>query len=735
MTALLLLLVGAWAGAGEIVVLDAGSLTSPVLPGFDRLHLEGSTDPRARWTEPPDRALVYPEPDPLAQDALLGGVLHLDVPAGAWDLWVLQGYIDARRSQVGQVPAVGFDVNDVPVGRTHPPDDLASYLASDWYAANPFPVFRAGESEWDRQVDHAYRWTHARVDVAEGGLELHPVGLPLMAVVAAPAERQVEAEVVLEAARAARRDAYHRFTHPAATTWDLPSLGEGALAIQAGPIDAWPDPSLARTDPALQLAGCPGERLVELLWLFPGDGPARFEITGLEGVEVSVSEVHWLDHASVARRSRRPRPAFLRPTEGEFRGGQGVPLGLALTLTVPETAARGQLVLQREGERLDVPIDLRVRDVQLAPSLPTGFFVYARRVAAQKAGRGSAAVLDLHSRDFELMAERGMTHVVLGALFFPGLPHADQPWDSSYVVSVLDLWAAAGGTRATWIDPLILLKRRAYRSDGDVLPPPENRDLYRALFAVADRDDDLEVGFFLYDEQAYRRLDAVARAPTLAAAVREWAPPGAKLFAAVPHPADLEVAPSFDLLAVTDAPTLDADRIAALQAAGAEVLAYNLPAGRSGPLMAWAAGADGLLQWSWHDAPGDPFNDVHQVRPSWLYVYLSPEGTLWPSVHLEAMSRGLVTQRYLRTLEAQVEWLEAHHRSRRAHRGQALLAASRAAWAGSSANPLLDDEVLSAQAGRDLHEAVAAEVERLERATRGRHHLPTAIPRSASSSP
>ncbi len=706
--------------AAEPLLLDAGGLDSPVHPGFARLDPYGSTDPRATWEKPPPRpARWVGEPDALAGDWLPpGGVLRLALEPGAWTLHVMLGEVSRTGPPwfaVRPGEPLGVRVDGAPRLHEEVPDGEA-FLASPWYARAPFPAFVDGETEWERQVAPRHPWRSVDVVVGEDGLSVEPYGAALQALVAVPAAEVALGEVLRETTALARREAFETFVAPESTVWGVPATGSGPLRVQALGWDALPDADAPATT-SLSWALAPDERTGVALWLFPGDGAVTWRVEGLDGLDVRGHEIHWLDQRGHTARTRQPRPAFLRPSDGTLRGGQGAPVGLGLVVRVPAHAApgavSGRVVLERGADRVVVPISARVRDLPLAPlPVPVGFFADVRIAATLAGGSGSELARDALEADLALMREHGATAVALArASPWPGRwTEADLASPALFEHAVAQ-WRALGGTDFVWMDPFHELVAR-YRSPGS---PDADARLARAvaLAQIAARHD---VPIYVYDEEGGRRFDAVQEGAEVAAALRSAAP-GVRLFAAVPHPLEWDAAGTWDVALTTHQPTLSAATTARIRATGASPWAYNLVPGRAAPgLMLWALGAEGMLQWHWNDAGGDPFDDVHQTTQH-QYAIGAPGGiAAWPTVMLASFAEGIADHRYLATLEALVDDAERARSPRRraaALHGRALLDAARGAMDGAWPVGVHDGSIASEQRLALLRDAVGDAAEAL----------------------
>lgn len=631
----MILLLALTAAAAEPVLLDAGTVGSPVMDGFERLAPDGG--PRATWRRPPDQALLLEGPDPLVSDGIEGGLLHFDLAPGRWTLRVMLGGRPDPWGPPEHPPGEDFGLRglldvEVPEGE--------AWLPSPFYAANPFPVFREGETEWHRQVAPRDPWHEIVVQVGEQGLLVEPYGAPLQALVAVPAG--TDAEAVITGVQRGRAEWYHRRVAPQAVGWELPGADGGPLRVQVAGWRDLPSAELATSSPSVLWEAAPGERVTAVLWLFPGDRGASVELQG--AVPLSTWEVHWLDSPAL-NAERRPRPAFLRPA-AELRGGQGVPVGLAVTGRAPDVPGtfEGTLRIRRGEEVLEVPWTVEVLDLKLAQApIPVGFFLDLRPPLTWAFGHGSEEVLDAYRRDLGLLRALGFDALAVRraspARWDPQAP------DTALFEEAARAWRERSDGLLVWTDPALALGPW-YR---DAERPLAEAGLLARAFAEAARP--LDAWLYVYDEEGVKRPGMPERSRALIEVVREAAGP-VQLAGCTPHPMDwLTVAPTLDAACLTWSPPLSSAHADLLRSRGVAPWAYNLPAHRSSSgLVAWATGVEALLFWSWNDARGDPFDEV--TREHFQYTFLGPGGEIWPSVWLMDVAEGLIDQRYLATAEA-----------------------------------------------------------------------------------
>jgi hypothetical protein len=703
---------GASGGSSELFQLDAGSLISPLLPGFERVHLEGSSDERVRWVEPPVSAFSEDFPDPLVTDGVEGGALRLDAAAGAWDLWVqIDREAEAPYEWVGGASIL---VNGTSTLEISAPSSAASFFDSPAYAPAVFPTFVPGESSFNRQIEPHHPWRHVRVVLDRPGLTVAVRGRPLLGLVAAPADQRAEAEVALAIADGHRRswfELHHRQPHAGYVRPD------GAFALSVGDFASTPGAPAERWD----AVAAPTELTGGLVWVLGPQAGLRVRLEGLEGLGAELFEVHWLDAGGHPDRLERPRPSFLRPisVDGDgwaaLRGGQGVPVGVAWVGRVPADATAaltGRLVVDAGGDARAVSLSVDVPRMTLPePPVPTGFFMQLDQAATLIDGAGSSAVLDRFERDIAWMRRLGMSQVAVRYALWPDLaPAPEHPGDTRLLPELARRWADAGGARLVWSDAKARVRKPAFGGDGAVVPDPWRQPFADTLAATSGAA--VEVLAFLYDEEGgFKNLDNVGRGRILADRAHELGPPGLRVVAAAHHPADWSVAASFDVVMLSDNPPLAREAVAHTRGQGAEAWSYNLSPGRTGPWKAWSAGVSGHLQWHWSPQGADPFDLVRDPSP-WTYAFHAPNGETWISPLALSFAQGVEDTRWLAALEAEVVAGEASKRPKlkaAAAAGRAVLDAARSSLDGAAPEPRWDGEVLDPGALA----AVRAEVIRL----------------------
>lgn len=616
-------------GHAQPLMLDAGPIAGPVQDGFHTLHPAGSDDARASWTLPPRRADVLPGPDPLRTDELTGGRLHLDLRPGAWDIWFIAGTSrEDARVWAGTTPLTVL-ADDEPLMALPRDQPWNEWLDSRWYAAAPRPVFRDGETGWHRQVREGRPWRQVRVVVDDDGVDLEFRGLPLHALAAWSADETAMAEVdlaLIDAASAAWFER-HRAPHRAGPSLDEGSLGATWATEGGEPTAPW-SPHLAMND-----------RVHRLLRVEGGDEPGTVTVDAPDGLEVTIREATWLDFAGHRQRSQRPRPTVLG-AEPAWLGGQGLPPMLSVAVG-SKGVAKGKhpvrIHLIRGGETHTVSFVAQVHDTHLVPGPPAGLFLQVRQEATVRTGEGSDTVRRLLDDALTLLTDRGMSALALRYATWPGTTETDL------LEHVAMRWRSLGGRALMWSDAKLAWRRQAFRrSGGPVLADEE------ATRALLDRATAAGAVVHTYEEEAWRGVHALDRAPALFTALRRLRPDGPPLAATVPSALDLPVADPADVVLLTGPHLAEHARATKERA---RVWAYNLAPGRGGPLQAWAAGAETFLQWHAGSRSADPFDTTGQPV-QWTHMVLHPDGRFRSTVQLEELAAGVFDVRLLATLEA-----------------------------------------------------------------------------------
>lgn len=695
--------------AAEPLHLDVGTLTTPLLDGFQLLSPYGCEDPRVTWEKPPTEPFWEGDPDALIGDGSEGGVLRLKLEPGTWDVWVQMGRPgEEPRMWAGGDP-YGLTVDGQQALRVDTPADWTAFLQSPSFSANPRPVFRPGESAWDRQVTPAFPWRHVRVEVSAAGLQVAPFGRPLLAMVAWPAARDAEAEVDLALVDAAREAWWHEHIMPSdddGASWVVAT--PGPLGAQVGTLDDLPDPRLATAEDTVSIDLARDDRTSKLIYVFGGDGPGDVHVDAPADLDVSVSEASWLDAAQHQDRALQPRPTVLWPG-ARWEGGQALPPALLVTVRSRPDSKTGvhdiTLTLTRAGQIATVRLDVRVHGTVAQAGIPTGLFTQVPPEATLRAGYASDTVLGLVDEMFGLMAADGFDAATLRYAYWPNAATDGDKVDTRIIDHALASWARLGGKLLVWSDPKVPLRPAAYGNPDGPIILDHMVESTRQLLEVA-RDAPLPLWFHIWEEEAgWKRVDSVARGRQLATAIRRLGPPGIKLLGTAPTPADWPIADSLDAALLSGDGRILVDGIARARTRGAATWAYNLNAGASGPLLAWASGADAFLQWHAGAFALDPFNAVSR-KPRFFLTALGPDGHVHSTVLLEDMADGRAQARLLGTLDARKRPTDLP--------ATALIDAARASLIQGAADPegrLLEGDALDA-----LRSAVLAALDRVPKA-------------------
>ncbi len=670
-------MIAAWIGCvlaapvEGVVAWDAQPAPAVTLAGFAPLGPLDLPDGAARWSSPPSRGLSGDWPDPLSADGWVGGALSLSLAPGPWILWVL----------VPTTATVSVGGQELPgVEATLWPDQLA--------ASDPFPVFKPGESEWERRVTRRAGWRRVRVEAGESGVPLSVTDGALHALVAAPFDDRAAGGARVRAADAARRAAWvARWGEPVAN----PRIEHGPLALSTTTAVGVPWEQRSPVGAEVRLSAAPGEWVQQTFWLEGGDASGTVSVSGVDGAEIY--ELHWLDAAGPWPRERRPRPAFARPVlmdgaSGGLRGGQGTPVGFVLRFPAPERGDRAVVEVTRGAEVARVEIALDVLRVRLPEArLKSGFFLAPP--ARWTASPPPEAVGWIHAQ------HAAMRQFGASAVAWRGLTAASSESDTLARAALCD-WGATGPFH--WWD-MAALRPTAFPDDADGTWSSGDTARYQARDALgtACRAD---VVHFLYNEEGHKSLRAVDQGAAAGARVSEA---GGRTSGAFAGRVDWPAAAGLDVVMVHGRPLLDlADRDALKQIGAEDVWSYNLPAGRSGPWLAWASGTSGLLQWQWTPDDGDPYDLVGPVE-RWSYSFPAPDGAVWPSVALLEWTEGVADLRWIAWAESRAK------RKDRAGRALAqLLADVRAGFDGAWVVGRWDHEGAPAAALAAMRERIQA---------------------------
>lgn len=692
--------------ASQPLLLDAGPGSAP--DGFVQLDLHGADDPRVRWLQAPQAAIPGDFPDPLAGDALVGGSLRLALEPGVWHVWVMLGVEHATLAQ--SIQPYGLRVGEVDLLRVTPPSDFASWIA-DPERTEAWPSFLPGETAWDRVIRPAHRWLEVDVTVGGQGLLLTPFGRPLQALVLAQTEQIAAVRSQLATADEARRDWFYDHFYPTLRD-EVPPFATGPARVVLADWEATPDlsaPPATGWSPRLAR----GDRQGTVAWSLPGDASVWASVEGLDDLQVELFTVGWLDAAQHGTRATRVRPALLAPGTG--RPTQGLPVGTAITVSVPPGARaghhRGTLVLQSGGSTFRVPIDAVVLDLDLPQApVPSGFIMQLNVAATVLDGQGSDTVRRLLQEDFARMRTLGCEAITLkGALIGSRFPEGDLGPSIQLTQDAIAAWAAQGGRALQWADPKVTLHQAGFvHPERDALAGALGGPMKTLLAAVDSAPLPVVVGLW-EEEGGWKNADALLLAQKIVPEIRALAP-HIRLGASAGHPEDLAVAGLIDVVAIGNLPTLRRSAVEQVQALGGTAWAYNLAPGRTGPLAAWAAGVEAFVQWHWGPEIVDPFDDVHQI-PIWWYAAPGPDGHVWHTAQAERFGQGIADTRYLALLETRATAALTHRSARvraQAERALTLLHDVRATLDGALASTAWDGEMLAPRSLDLLRDAVVS---------------------------
>ncbi|MFT6820666.1 MAG: hypothetical protein ACJATT_004494 [Myxococcota bacterium] len=696
------------------LALDAGPAGTPIFEGFVGLHPTTTTAPGVSWTTPARRGLVYGTPDPLVNDWVQGGVLHIEQPPGDYVAYAYIGAPDGSRWYDPVYPigvTHGIRVDGESVASFDVPTGL-EYLTSTWNVANPFPQFGEGLTEWDRQHRVQQQWIPFEFTMDEDGVDIEVFRTGLQALVIASKAEAIEAEVLIESADAARRIHYLEQTSPQASVWEAPEIGEGPMSVQFTHWREHPNVAEGVTEAVLELNAYRGNRTGQIVWLFGSDDSAQFRIDGLDGIGVETGEVHWLDHRGDIEIKRRPRPTFVRPTQDTLNGEQGAPVGLGLTVIIPEDAKaktyRGTLHVERGDESMDIPIVVNVSRLEVADNpFPMGYFADLRPVVSQVYGQESQEVMDIFAEDVRLMRERGMDAIGLrlAGTWYPFVGATTQEYQPGALPAAAALWREAGGEEMIWIDPFF-----AVGNMGGFKKPQTLNLEHIDMMAQAGVEND--VALYFYDEGGGRGREPARLARRISAAFRH-SQPTVRLAGALDNPVDWPYVRDFDIAMHTLRPHADAGRTDYFRTQGSEGWVYNMMPGRHAPFGGWAMRADGYLSWHWNDSVGDAFSDVSS-RQDFVRAFLAPSGdTVWPGTLVNAYGEGVVDVRVLHSLELAAHAAEINGQD--VSRARAILEGAAAPILGIDNTGPIDAGRMTEDALALIRQAAATEALRLQR--------------------
>ena len=598
------------------------------------------------------------------------------------------------------------------------------WFGSRWYAEQPFPTFRDGETEWDRQIHRANPWLVFELESTGEPIPFEVVNTDLRAVVALPTGDAAAAEVEMATIRTQRRDHYHAEVNREAIHYPPIPVGEGAMKVHRADWREDPQPDLAVADLAIDRVAAPGEALHEVLWVYGGQGDVQASVQG--DLPHALRQVHWLDDEGSVFRPRRARPSFVREApDGVMMGEQGTPVGVVVDLTVPTVAEPGSLAatvrLERGDQVVEVPVSVRVRDLQLRePRTAFGFYYDMRTPVVAIFGSMSEQVLDVTRRDFTMMRERGLDAIVMRRMTpWPdhGAWHTDWPWgqpeDTSVFEAMVGEWRALGGKKVFWSDAMYVNEGPMIRDHSEpVLSKERKQRLKRLAQAVARVGD---ASLYLTDEAGIRHADNGTRLRQYLERLRPAMPEGAGLAGAIPHPSDWQAAHLLDEAVLFHSPAIGEVWADHMRELGTRPWAYSLGIGRDmAGIITYGYDVEGMLHWHWNVWWQDPF--VRTRKRGSAFTFLGPKGVIYPRILLESFADGVIDARYLTTLEHSVFVLECSGKTKwadQAAEGRALLTAVHHAVQGSLATGPYDGTAWNDAQLRTMRIAVGDEAERL----------------------
>lgn len=710
-------------GAAEVspIALDAGPPRQLTVEGLGTLDPFAASDPRVRWATPPKAARRTDYPDPVSGDYVSeGGVLSLELPSGKYTAsFLLNDHAWLFKPPLGR--EIGATVDGTRIVAATVPSD-ATFFQSAWYATNPRPVFRDGESGWHRQLANNAQWHTITFEATEPRTELAVFGGAMHALMVAPADKLADAEVERSLIDARRGTWFETYKNPQRLFRPLPYATDGELTLRPGRLGDSPEGYRLRGD-RFHARATPGERVSWMGEIGGGDAPVTWTVEGLEGARVEVHEIVWLDQRW--NTELLPRPAYLVPSDGTLAGGQGLVPLLALTVTVPDgshgESFNGTIVLQRGARMVSAPIHIAVRDLDLYPSpIDIGTFADLRSPVGVVHGRDTELGWSIYDEDVRIMRERGIRELALRMTSptpeSPRFGSWDTPQDPAIFLEAVRRWQAAGGETVHWVDPMFEIGRTVFKPYGPGPVPEAPEPLFDTLVEAATAEPN--VCLYVYDERAVHQHPVLLDfTRTFAKALQAHAGQELCLSGATPHRAEWSLTDVIQRPMVTHNRTDGQRAVQRVQAAGRAASLYLVPQDREHTgLIPWAFGAEALLHWHYNELMSDPFDEVYAQIP-WTKSYLAPDGvTVYPSTAVEAVGEGTIDLDYLATVEGLID--ELNGKKRRPIReaveaAEDLIALAKANQAGRQSQSHLsgqwNDEALDAlrQELGDVAEAMA----------------------------
>lgn len=633
------LIVAAFAGTAspEIIRLDIGGQHSAVLDGFQRVSRDGGVG--ASWAIVPNVMSANVFPDALCDNAT-AGVLTVEGDGG-WMAVRVSAFSPGPGGRRGS-GLWTLKIDDRPAYQPDIPARIEDFLPSPHFMPVRRPVFREGESAWDRILKHQHPWIVVPVPAA-GPVDVSVIGRTWEAVIRAPSETVLRS--AMEQADAAARADY--IAHADVTA--RPPLPVGGQGIEVANWGVLPDPAAAGAPSTWSMQGSRGEVLGGVVWVHGEQGTVQVEADDAAFIETALTEAVWYDSRGRPSRNARPQPSVLEEIDGELLGGQGMPVGLGVRLRIDPRAPTGRhrLQLRLSGTSGDylVPVEIDVLPFELDPAIPTGPFVTMNLFHARWHGVGSPGSLAYIDRAMDMLAERGFTNIGLQNAMF-GL--GGTAVDLSVVTHVLDGWVARGGQWFHWTDVKRDLRNDAmYDNDTVVLSDNRLDRTGEMLRGISGRG--IPVTVALTEEEGWKSAEAVRRAVDYSELVRTVTPADVWLTGHVGHALGWTLGPHWDVMTWSGHPA-ETWSYAQQATSGIPLVAYNFGAGRGGSLRAWHLDAVAHLEWQFADEPSDPFVGVEANR-SVTFSVLGPDGLPWSTPWFERFAIGVADARYLRTLD------------------------------------------------------------------------------------
>jgi hypothetical protein len=361
--------------------LDIGGPHSAVMPGFEAVTRDGSA--HASWTVVPNVIEVGVYPDALSDNAK-AGILRVE-GEGTWlavRVAIFSEGAGGRRGSGTWTVSVDGRVQYSP----RIPTNIEDFLASEYFAPVRRPVFREGESAWERSLVHQKQWVE--LQVPDAPVDISVIGREWDAVIRASSSAELR-QAIAETDEAARLD--YLAHHDRTARVPLPTGGDGVEVAHWG---VSPDPDAAAPNATWQLEMSRSEVGGGVVWVHGSDEPVEVAWVPTRGLQVELSEPVWYDSRGRPAVDARPQPAVLEPLDdGRALGGQGMPVGVGVLLRVDDDAPVGRhsgaLQLTQGSRAWTVPVDLRVLPIALDPPIPTGPFLSMNLFLARWTGVGS----------------------------------------------------------------------------------------------------------------------------------------------------------------------------------------------------------------------------------------------------------------------------------------------------------------------------------------------------------